>query len=101
MFCRFGFHFPRSALKTLEQQILQVPSDAIGADNPKVMDMKITVKMRALNIFGVNLIEPVNFADLGGNVIIETLQGKTHVAVFFYLPIRLGKILLYQIDIEF
>ena len=56
--------------------------------------------VRLLDLGGVDLVEPVDLAHLRGDVVVEPLERVVHVAVFVDLPVRLGKVLVHQVDLH-
>lgn len=63
------------------------------------MDMEVAGHVRFFDLFGVDLIEPVGLADLRGDVVVETLEGKGHIAILFHLPVHLVEVAVDQIDV--
>lgn len=47
----------------------------------------------------VNLVEPVNRADLAGDIVVQALERVGHVAVFAHAPIELPKIAVDQVEV--
>ncbi|OQC51321.1 MAG: hypothetical protein BWX55_01855 [Deltaproteobacteria bacterium ADurb.Bin022] len=95
---RFALHFSGHALKSLQQQIIKIPPHAINGQQTQIVNVKIAFRMRFVNFRRVNFIEPVNLADFRRNIIIQSLQGVIHVAVFIDLPVKLLQVLIDEIN---
>ncbi len=96
--CRTAFGFSGNATESRTQQILQVPPHAVNRKLPQIVQMQITVQMRLAHFWRVNLVEPVDFAYVAGDVIIQALQREGHVAVFLHAPVQSLQVLIDQID---
>ena len=100
MLGRFAFRFADHSGKSAQQQVLQIPTYAIGAQQTQIMQVKIAFGVHAFYFFGVNFVQPVNFADFRGYIIVQPLQRVTHIAVFIYLPVYLLQVLVHQVHVK-
>jgi hypothetical protein len=51
-----AFHFTRNAPEAEHQQMIQVPSGAVCAKIPQIMDMQVTRQMRVAYFIGIHLV---------------------------------------------
>src|SRR3989338_1200391 len=101
MFGRRGFHLSTNPFKPFQQQVLEVPPDTVNADKPQVMDMKISAAMSFLDFARVNFPKPITFTDLRGNIVVKSLQRKSHIAVFIAPPVLFIQITRNEVRIKF
>ncbi len=90
-----AFHLSLDPFESLDQEIPQVPPAAIDGEEPKVMDMEIPADMGLANFRRVDTVQPVLGGDGGGDVVVQSLEGVTHVAVFVDAPILAHDILVH------
>ena len=86
---RLAFHLSGNTAESFHQQIEKVPSDAVDRKKAQVMDVEIPFRMRPSDFGGIDFVQPVDLADLGGDVVVQSLQGVIHIAVFVNFPIHL------------
>ncbi len=95
---RPAFHLPPHTPESLCQQVMQIPSHAIHREDIKVMNMEISLYVGLPDLRGIDLAEPIDLAHLRGNIVIQSLEGKRHIAVLVYAPVRLVEVLIYQVN---
>ena len=89
----------RGALEPLHQQILDVPAHAVDGEDAQVVDVKVALGVRRADLGRVDLVQPVDLAHLGGDVVVQSLEGVAHVGVLFDLPVRLVEVAVDQVDV--
>jgi hypothetical protein len=65
------------------------------------VDVEISLRVGLSDFRRVDLVEPVDFADLGRDVVVQSLERIIHVTVFMYLPVAFLQILIDEIDFHF
>ena len=68
--------------------------------DPQVMDVKVPLRMGQPDRRWIDLVEPVDLADLRGDIVVQTLQGISHVRVLIDLPVRTVQVAVDQVHIR-
>jgi hypothetical protein len=63
------------------------------------VDVDIAFGVRHPDLGRVDGVQPILGGHLGGDVVVEPLQGVAHVAVFADLPVELFDVVVHQVDI--
>ncbi len=90
----------RHSAKPGPQQILQVPSHAINRQKPEIVQVQAAAQVRFPHFRRINLVKPINLADVAGDVVVQALQRIGHIAVFLDLPIGSIQVLVDQVQVR-
>jgi len=63
--------------------------------------MEIPLAMGLPDLRGIDLVEPVNLADLGRYIVVQSLERIIHITVFMHLPVDLPEVLIHEVDLHF
>ena len=87
MLRRLALHFPRRSPEPLQEQVVEVPSHAVDRQDAQVVDMEVPIRMGQADLGGIDLVQPVDLADLRGYVVVQSLERVGHVGVLIDLPV--------------
>jgi hypothetical protein len=90
---------PATPLEALTEQVLEVPADAVDREQAQIVDVHVAVLVGVADLGGIDLVQPVLGGHIGGDVVVEPLQGVAHIAVFFYFPVQALNVVIHQVDI--
>ena len=80
------------------EEVLEVPADAVDAEEAEVVDVHGAAHVRFADLGGVNLVEPVDLADLARDMVVEALERVAHVAVFLDAPVHLREVAVDEVE---
>ena len=87
-------HFARDTAEAAHKKVHEVPPDAVYGQRLQVVHVEVSSLMRPAHLFGINGLQPVALADVGSDVIVESLQREGHIAVFLDLPVGIPQVFL-------
>ena len=100
MLGRPALHLSRNALESFDQEVVKIPSHAIDGQKAQVVDVEVAFRMGLPDGRRVDLIEPVDLADLRGDIVVQALERIVHIAVFMDLPVHFLEVLIDEIHLH-
>ena len=84
----FAFGFAGDAAEALDEEVVEIPTDTVDGDGVEIVNVKVAIFVCLADFGRIDFVEPVYFADFGGDVVVEALKGEGHVGVFVDFPIE-------------
>ena len=80
------------------EEVLEIPADAVDAEEAEVVDVHGAAHVRLADFGRINLVEPVDLADLARDVVVQALERVAHVAVFLDAPVHLLEVAVDEVE---
>jgi len=98
---RLALHLAGYTLESFQEQIVKVPAHAVNRQQTQVVNMEIPLAVGLPDLRGIDLVKPVNLADLGRYIVVQSLERIIHVTVLVHLPVDLPEVLIHEVDLHF
>ena len=89
---RGALDLAEGAGEAFEEEVFEVPAAAVDREHAEIVDVIVAVAMGLGDGTGIEFLQPVVAGDVGGDVVVEALQGVTHVGVLVDPPVFLGEV---------
>ena len=92
------FDLAGHAAEAAQQQLLEVPAGAVGAEEPEVVQVQISREVGVADLVGVDLMQPVLLGERLADVVVHARDRLLGVGVFLDAPVAVAHILGEHVD---